>query len=87
MTRATPKATPLACLTIGYQRYLMPQDKAMKVAELMQHSVTCAVDYDEGFVYTPEEAPDIQFALVRPGQVRMPAGEAAPIFAKPRLLR
>ncbi len=87
MTRATTKATPLACLTIGYQRYLMPQDKAMKVAELMQHSFTCDVNYDEGYTYTPQEAPDIQFSLVRPNQVRMPAGEAAPIFTKPRLLR
>lgn len=87
MTRPTAKATPLACLTIGYQRYLMPQDKAMKVAELMQHCVTCQVNYDDGYIYTPEEVPDIQFSLVRSSQVRMPVGEAAPAFAKPRLLR
>ena len=87
MTRPTAKATPLACLTIGYQRFLMPQDKAMKVAELMQHAVTCEVDYHDGYTYTPQEAPDIQFSLVRANQVRMPAGEAAPVFAKPRLLR
>ena len=90
MSRATTKPTPMACLTIGYRDYLMPSDKAMKVAELMQH----ALDGDWNYVnrgddyYTAGDQARVEFRLVRADQVRMPQGEPMPVpTARQRLLR
>lgn len=81
MSRAT-KPTQMACLTIGYQDYLMPSDKAMKVAELMQHAIACESNFEgTGYVYTAKEQPNVEFSLVRPNQVRMPQGEPMPVPA------
>lgn len=89
MSRASTKPTPMACLTIGYQDYLMPSDKAMKVAELMQHAVECRSNFEgTGYVYTATDQPNVEFSLVRPNQVRMPQGEPMPMPApRQRLLR
>ncbi len=82
MSRASTKPTPMACLTIGYQDYLMPSDKAMKVAELMQHAVECRSNFEgTGYVYTAKDQPNVEFSLVRPNQVRMPQGEPMPMPA------
>lgn len=77
----TSKTVQMACLSIGYHEYLMPADKAMKVAELMQAAFNCRHDFDvkDGRVYrVEEEQPDVAFTLVRAGQLRMPAGEPMP---------
>lgn len=89
MSRASPKPTPMACLTIGYRDYLMPSDKAMKVAELMQHAIECDSNFDgTSYVYTAGEQPNVEFSLVRPNQIRMPRGEAVPVPpAKTRLIK
>jgi hypothetical protein len=89
MSRATAKPTPMACLTIGYSDYLMPSDKAMKVAELMQHAIECESSFEgTGYVYTAKETPNVEFSLVRPNQVRMPHGKPVSMPpARPRLLR
>ncbi|WP_293222249.1 hypothetical protein [Ottowia sp.] len=88
MTRTTIKTTAMACLTIGYHDYLMPSDKAMKVAELMQHAVNCDRDFDgNDYVYKVREEPAIRFSLVRPDRVCMPQGQAAPVTPKQRFLR
>lgn len=89
MSRATTKPTPMACLTIGYRDYLMPSDKAMKVAELMQHAVECESNFEgTGYVYTAKDQPNVEFSLVRPNQVRIPQGEPMPVpTARQRLLR
>lgn len=82
MSRASTKPTPMARLTIGYQDYLMPPDKAMKVAELMQHAVECRSNFEgTGYVYTAKDQPNVEFSLVRPNQVRMPQGEPMPMPA------
>lgn len=89
MSRASTKPTPMACLTIGYRDYLMPSDKAMKVAELMQHAIECESKFEGTcYVYTATDQPNVEFSLVRPNQVRMPQGEPAPMPAtRQRLLR
>lgn len=89
MSRASTKTTPMACLTIGYRDYLMPSDKAMKVAELMQHAIECESNFeDTGYVYTAKDQPNVEFSLVRPSQVRMPQGEPMPVpTTRQRLLR
>lgn len=89
MNRASSKPMPMACLTIGYRDYLMPFDKAMKVAELMQHAIECESKFEgTGYVYTAKDQPNVEFSLVRPNQVRMPQGEPMPMPApRQRLLR
>lgn len=61
----------MACLSIGFNDYLLPADKAMKVAELMQSSFSCDKRYaDRGHQYTPREQPNISFEFVKASQVR-----------------
>lgn len=86
---AAAKTVQMASLTIGYNDYLMPASKAMKVAELMQDAFECDQSF-EGIEHVYEVKPGqprAAFALVRPSQVRMPQAEPAPIPVKPRLLR
>jgi hypothetical protein len=70
----------MACLQIGYQSLLLPSDKAMKVAEALQQAVQADRNWEgHQVVYTVNEEPlDVQFALVRPNQVRMPSGDPYP---------
>lgn len=85
MSRAPTKPVQMACLRIGYSHYLLPSDKAMKVAELMQHAFECDSSYeDRGYVYTPTDQPRVEFALVRVNQVRAPKSPTMP--PKQRLL-
>lgn len=76
MTRAT-KPVPMACISIGFEDYLMPADKAMKVAELMQSAFQCHKGYEShGHIYTPGEQPRVEFAFVKPGELRKPQAGA-----------
>ena len=85
MSRAPAKPVQMACLTIGYSDYLLPADKAMKVAELMQHAFGCEENYEDcGRTYTPTDQPRVEFALVRANQVRAPKSPTMP--PKQRLL-
>lgn len=66
-------------VTIGYQDFLMPADKGMRVLEAMQHAIGCDRDYighDEQFI--AKEQPRVEFSLVRADQIRMPEGYAQP---------
>lgn len=79
MTARASKPAQMACLTIGYTNFLMPADKAMKVAELMQAAFECEKDFgDHDFLYHPKEQPRVEFTFVKPKQVRQPAAAAAP---------
>ncbi len=88
MSRAPTKPVQMAFLTIGYVHVLMPADKAMKVAELMQQAVPAERDWaGNGEVYVvKEEDLNVEFKLARPNQIRMPHGEPAPA-PRQRLLR
>jgi hypothetical protein len=83
---ATPvkKAVPMCCVTIGYQHYLMPADKGMKVVELMQSAFECEQRYeDRGMQYQVGEPPQrVVFEMVRPGQIVQPrpAAPAGPLL-------
>lgn len=90
MSRAPTKPVQMAFLTIGYVHVLMPADKAMKVAELMQHAMPAERDFSgSGDLYVVQEQPlRVEFILVRPNQIRMPHGESMPAPApSQRLLR
>lgn len=87
MTRVTkPKNVPMAILSIGYQKYVMPSAKAMKVAELMQGAAT--VDYDfrasSSKYIVQEDELRIAFELVRADQLVMPEGSIEPATAPRR---
>ena len=96
MTRST-KPVQMARLTIGYQNILLPADKAMKVAEALQHAVKVERSWgDRAEVFTVEEEPlSVEFSLVHPSQIRMPSGEPFPAattkpalpLSRPRLPR
>lgn len=97
MSRATAsKNLQMAHMRIGHVSILLPADKAMKVAEALQHAVSASREYDHGYAYIVEEEPlQVEFALVSPGQIRMPSGEPYPMPkaraalppARPRLPR
>lgn len=75
-TRAT-KPVPMCCVQIGYESYLLPSDKGMKVVELMQSAFTCERNYGPtGFTYQAVEQPNVEFALVRANQVVAPKGDS-----------
>lgn len=96
MSRAT-KPVQMACLQIGYQRLLLPADKAMKVAELLQHAVLTEVEFKghREHYQVQDEPLRVEFAFVSPSQISMPSGELYPMPnaraalppARPRLLR
>lgn len=87
MTRvAKPKNVPMAILSIGYDRYVLPSAKAMKVAELMQGAAAVDFDYrDRGSKYiVQQEELRIAFELVRADQLVMPEGAIEPAPAARR---
>lgn len=86
---AATKTVQLCCLSIGYNNYLMPMDKAMKVMELMQSAVSCNKEYSGGsqFTYSVGDQPQCGLDMVKPSQVNTPSGaEITPIpVARKRL--
>lgn len=72
----TKKAVTLCCVTVGYQSFLMPADKGLRVVELLQSAVECRERYDdrEQF-YDVEEQPRVILAMVKPSQVRQATPE------------
>ena len=76
------KSVNMACVTVGFQHFLMPADKAMKVVELMQTAFECEQGYQRSPTYTVGEQPRIELCLVRPDQIRRPSRNGE----EPRLL-
>lgn len=75
-------------VTIGYQDFLMPADKGMRVLEAMQHAIGCDRDYvghDEQFI--AKDQPRVEFSLVRADQIRMPEGYSEPASGRKRAPR
>lgn len=96
MSRAPAKPVQMACLKIGYQRLLLPADKAMKVVEALQHAVSVEIEF-KGFkehYVVQEDALCVEFSLVSQSLISMPHGEPFPKSAtrpalppaRPRLL-
>lgn len=87
---APVKPVQLCCVTIGYQDFLLPLDKGLKLVEIMQAAIACDDKYEEsGYVYTTKESSEVSLKMVKPSQVRMPAGETfTPVPRRgPKLLR
>ncbi len=75
MTRAKP-AVQMACVSIDYQDFLLPADKAMKVLALMQEAAKCDHRYRERTeVFEVGEEPlRLALKLINADQIRMPIG-------------
>lgn len=74
---APKKPTQMAFVGIGYRaELLLPADKAMKLVELLQHSVTCSDEFDTllGRSFRVGNQPDVELVLLKPGQVVYPPG-------------
>ncbi|UCU92657.1 hypothetical protein [Hydrogenophaga taeniospiralis] len=89
MSRAPTKPVQMACLSIGYQRLLLPADKAMKVVEALQHAVQAEIEFKghRDHYKVQDEPLHVQFSLVSQSQISMPHGEPVKkTAAKPALL-
>lgn len=75
---AAKKPVPMCCVSINYSYYIMPADKGMKLVELLQTAFKTNKDYgDLGYVYGVGEQPEVEFALVKPSQIRPKTTNAA----------
>lgn len=75
---AAKKPVPMCCVTISYSHYIMPADKGMKLVELLQTAFEADKNYDDrGYVYGVSEQPQVEFALVKPSQIRPKTTNAA----------
>jgi len=79
----TARKTPVAmcCVTIGFNSYLLPADKGMKVFELMQHAVECEKGYGAtNYTFAPGGPPNVECKVVRADQVRVPTPEQSEVL-------
>lgn len=72
MSRTPAKPVQLAHLQISYFSFILPVDKAMKIAELMQHAVECSMSYDDRKSFTLKDQPEVSFELVKSSQIHAP---------------
>jgi len=77
----------LCVVTLGYERFLLPQGDALKMIDIMSRAAKVDIDYTTsgGLKYLVRETPDAELTVVRPGQLVMPQAEAVP--AAPRARR
>lgn len=70
-TNPSKKPAAMCCVTIGYDDYLLPADKGMRLVDLMQHAVRCDRQYAEGKIWIIDaDQPEISMTIVKPSQVR-----------------
>lgn len=75
----SPTKKPMACLTIGYQRLLLPADKALSMMAALQQAVDVELDYAPGCdcVYKVQSTPlRCSIDLVPASKIIMPEGTA-----------
>ena len=72
------KPVPMCCVSIDFSYYIMPADKGMKLVELLQSAFQANKNFaDRGYVYSVAEQPEVEFALVKPSQIRPKTTNAA----------
>lgn len=82
---AARQTQQLCVVTIGYQRYLLPQAQALKFMEVASKALTAEYDYDSNHrcaQYRIGDPPEVELATVRTEQLIMPDATLAP--AKPK---
>lgn len=74
VTRA-PKQTPMCCVEIGFQSFLMSVDDGMRVMKLMQNAIECEKTYSRDYEFIPNDEPvRLEMKIVKSSQ----------IFARPK---
>ncbi|MCY1408139.1 hypothetical protein D3C76_654900 [compost metagenome] len=71
----------LCIVTLGYQRFLLPQADALKFIDIMSRAATIERGFNDDtgdFRYTVGEVPRAELAVVRSSQLVMPQAEAIP---------
>ena len=75
----------LCVVTLGYQRFLLPQPDALKLIDIMSRAAQVDRGYEDGdFKFVVGEAPEAELSVVRPGQLVMPQAAAAPVQPRSR---
>lgn len=70
------KPVPMCCVSIGHSDYLMPADKGMKLVDLLQSAFATRKDFgDRNYFYVIGDQPEVEFALVRPSQIRQQSAD------------
>lgn len=88
MSRVPAKPTPMCCVSISYFDLLLPADKGMKLVEILTHAIEVKKDYDEGgYVYVPQQAPEVQYSAVKTHRIRAPRTSAPEATADGVVLR
>lgn len=78
------KAEPMCVVTVGYQEFLLPATKGLKIMQLMAGALQVDVRYDDGRVYELRDEPvQVEYTSVDPRQVR---ARRAPKASAPELL-
>ncbi|MFG9451231.1 hypothetical protein ACEP2X_28510 [Pseudomonas aeruginosa] len=83
---ARNRAQQLCIVTLGYQRFLLPQADALKLIDIMSRAAEVDHEYvsGAGYKYTVGEAPNAELTVVRPSQLIMPQAEPAQAAARAR---
>jgi hypothetical protein len=68
---ASKKPVAMCCVSIGYEHFLLPADKGMKLVELLQSAFHVEKEYaNRGYVYLVGDQPGVELALVRASQIK-----------------
>lgn len=82
----TKKPVAMCCVKIGYDTFLMPSDKGLRVVELLQSAVECREEYgNREYIYYVQDQPRVSLAMVKPSQVRQATPETH-AGGRPRLI-
>lgn len=80
------KPVDMACVSIGFDTYLLPAASALKVVTLMKDAFKVERDFVglRDKYQVSEERPRLEMAIVRADQVVMPQGQQTPRPARAR---
>lgn len=67
---APKKPVAMCCVSIGYQDFLLPADKGMKLVELLQSAFQVEKSYANRTSYVVGDQPEVELALVRASQIK-----------------
>lgn len=68
---APKKPVAMCCVTIGYEEYLLPADKGMKLVELLQSAFKTERKYGGGgYFYYLGDQPEVVLTLVKASQLK-----------------
>ena len=77
--KAAAPARQMCAVTIGFQTLVLPASKGMALVDLLQHAVLVEREFMKlADVYEVQDQPRVELALIKPEQLRFPAGTETP---------